>query len=101
MSNHEKLNAWVQEMAAMCQPDKIVWIDGSDAQREKLAAEAVASGELIKLNQKKHPGCYYHRTAKNDVARTEHLTYICTSKQEDAGPTNNWMTPEDGYRRAG
>ncbi len=101
MSNHEKLNAWVQEMAAMCQPDKIVWIDGSDAQREKLAAEAVASGELIKLNQKKYPGCYYHRTAKNDVARTEHLTYICTSKQEDAGPTNNWMTPEDAYRRAG
>jgi phosphoenolpyruvate carboxykinase (GTP) len=101
MTDHVKLNAWVQEMAGMCQPDKIVWIDGGDAQRDQLTAEAVASGELIKLNQKKHPGCYYHRTAKNDVARTEHLTYICTPKQEDAGPTNNWMSPEDGYRRAG
>jgi phosphoenolpyruvate carboxykinase (GTP) len=101
MTNHAKLNAWVQEMAAMCQPDKVVWIDGSDAQREQLTAEAVASGELIKLNQKKHPGCYFHRTAKNDVARTEHLTYICTPKQEDVGPTNNWLSPEEGYRRAG
>ena len=101
MTNHAKLNAWVQEAAAMCQPDKIVWIDGSDAQRDQLTAEAVASGELIKLNQKKHPGCYYHRTAKNDVARTEHLTYICMPRKEEVGPTNNWMTPEEGYRRAG
>jgi len=100
MSENKKLNDWINEMAAMCQPDKIVWIDGSDEQRNQLRAEAVATGELIELNQKKLPGCYLHRTAQNDVARTEHLTYICTSKKEDAGPTNNWLSPPDGYQRA-
>ncbi|MBN1490040.1 MAG: phosphoenolpyruvate carboxykinase, partial [Phycisphaerae bacterium] len=101
MTEHVALKKWVDECAKLCKPDKTVWIDGSDEQRDALRAEAVATGEIIELNQKKYPGCYYHRTARNDVARTEHLTYICTSKEEDAGPTNNWMSPEDGYRRAG
>jgi len=100
MTEHKGLQAWVSEMAAMCQPDNIVWIDGSDAQRDKLRAEAVAKGEIIELNQAKLPGCYLHRTAPNDVARTEHLTYICTTNKEDVGPTNNWMSPEEGYARA-
>jgi len=101
MTNHQGLKKWIDECAAMCKPDKIVWIDGSDAQRDALRAEAVASGEILALNQKKLPGCYYHRTAINDVARTEHLTYICTKEKDDAGPTNNWMSPDEGYRRAG
>lgn len=100
MSEHSELNAWVQEMARMCQPDKIVWIDGSEEEKERLTAEAFRTGELIPLNQEKLPGCVYHRTAENDVARTEDLTYICTRLREDAGPTNNWMSPEEGYRRA-
>ena len=100
MIKHKALEDWIKECAALCQPDKVVWIDGSDAQRDALRAEACASGEILKLNQNKMPGCYYHRTAANDVARTEHLTYICTPDKEDAGPNNNWMPPEEGYRRA-
>ncbi len=88
-------------MASLCQPDRVVWIDGSKQQRAELEAEAVSTGELIRLNQEKWPGCLYHRTAKNDVARTEHLTYICTSRKADAGPNNNWMSPEEGYHKAG
>ena len=101
VNQHRKLQEWVDEMARMCGPDRIVWIDGSEEERERLTQEAVGSGELILLNQEKYPGCVYHRTATNDVARTEHLTYICSKLREDAGPTNNWMSPEEGYRRAG
>jgi len=87
-------------MARLCEPDQIVWIDGSEEERERLTREAFATGELIELDQNRYPGCVYHRTAANDVARTEHLTYICTPRRDDAGPTNNWMSPEEGYRRA-
>ena len=87
-------------MAAMCQPDRIVWIDGSEEQKQRLTKEAIATGEVVELNQDKLPGCLYHRTALNDVARTEHLTYICTKKREGAGPTNNWMSPADAYAKA-
>ncbi len=100
MNQHRKLQEWVEEMARMCGPDQIVWIDGSEEQKERLTQEAVATGELTLLDQEKLPGCVYHRTAVNDVARTEDLTYICTTLREDAGPTNNWMSPEEGYRRA-
>jgi phosphoenolpyruvate carboxykinase (GTP) len=98
---HAMLENWVKECAALCQPDSVVWCDGSEEERMRLEKEAFATGELIQLNQEKLPGCVYHRTASNDVARTEHLTYICTSRKEDAGPNNNWMSPEDGYGRAG
>ncbi|MBI3947790.1 MAG: phosphoenolpyruvate carboxykinase (GTP) [Armatimonadetes bacterium] len=101
MTQHSELSAWIQEMAQLCQPDKIVWIDGSEEERKRLTEEAIATGELIPLNQEKLPGCVYHRTAENDVARTEELTYVCTTLREDAGPTNNWMSPSEGYRRAG
>jgi phosphoenolpyruvate carboxykinase (GTP) len=87
-------------MARFCQPDNIVWIDGSDTQRRQLEEEALAMGELIPLNQDKLPGCFLHRTNPNDVARTEHLTYICTKSKHDAGPTNNWMSPLAAYRKA-
>ncbi len=92
---------WVDEMARLCKPDRVVWCDGSLEEKERLTAEALCTGELTELNQDKLPGCTYHRTATNDVARTEHLTFICTSKEEDAGPTNNWMSPEDAYRKLG
>lgn len=92
---------WVDEMARLCKPDRVVWCDGSLEEKERLTAESLCTGELIELNQEKLPGCTYHRTATNDVARTEHLTFICTSKEEDAGPTNNWMSPEDAYRKLG
>jgi len=101
MTRNKALQKWVSEMAELCQPDRIVWIDGSEEQKRALEREAMASGEIIKLDEEKFPGCFYHRTATNDVARTEHLTYICTSKKEDAGPTNNWMEPAEAYRQAG
>lgn len=100
MHQHRELQEWVDQMARMCCPDHIVWIDGSDEEKDRLTSEAIASGELTLLDQEKLPGCVYHRTAVNDVARVEDLTYICTRLQEDAGPTNNWMSSEEGYRRA-
>ncbi|MFH1692221.1 MAG: phosphoenolpyruvate carboxykinase (GTP) [Candidatus Omnitrophota bacterium] len=96
-----KLKAWVKEMAAMCKPDQIIWINGSSEQKKSLEDEAVSTGEIVRLNAEKMPGCFYHRTAVNDVARTEHLTFICTKDKEDAGPTNNWMAPKDAYKKAG
>ena len=90
---------WIDQMVNLCQPDSIVWIDGSEAQLEELRAQAVATGELTKLNEEKLPGCYLHRTAPNDVARVEDRTFICCRKQEDAGPTNNWMDPQEMYAK--
>ncbi|MCU0666924.1 MAG: phosphoenolpyruvate carboxykinase (GTP) [Candidatus Omnitrophica bacterium] len=99
-TTNKKLMDWVNQMAKLCCPDEIIWIDGTGAQRKKLEDEAVTTGELMPLNQDKLPGCFLHRTAVNDVARTEHLTYICTSKKEDSGPNNNWMSPSAAYRKA-
>ncbi len=101
MSEHRELLEWIDECAKLCEPDRIVWIDGSEEEKERLTQEALTTGELLPMDQEKWPGCVYHRTAVNDVARTEDLTFICTTLQDDAGPTNNWMSPEEGYRRAG
>jgi len=101
MTKNKPLLSWIEEMAEMCQPDRIYWCDGSVEEKERLEKEACDSGELIKLNQEKLPGCFFHRTNPNDVARTEDLTFICTPDKNDAGPNNNWMSPEDGYKRAG
>jgi phosphoenolpyruvate carboxykinase (GTP) len=100
MTKHKLLAKWVKECAELCEPDKIVWCDGSEEEKAYLEREAFKTGELVKLDQNKLPGCVYHRTAINDVARTEKLTYICTKRKRDAGPINNWMSPEEGYRRA-
>ena len=100
MTKHNKLKKWVKNMSALCQPDSIIWINGSAEQKKRLENEACSTGEMIRLNQKKLPGCYYHRTAINDVARTENLTFICTKKRSDAGPKNNWMSPTEAYRKA-
>lgn len=98
MTNNKSVLAWIEEMKALVNPDKVVWIDGSDEQREALREEACSTGEMIKLNQEKLPGCYLHRTAVNDVARVEDRTFICSRKEEDAGPTNNWMDPQKAYK---
>ena len=90
---------WIEEMAEMVNPDKIVWIDGSDEQAEALKAEACSIGELEKLNEELLPNCYLHRTAINDVARVEGRTFICTRKKEDAGNINNWMDPNECYAK--
>ena len=97
MTNNKKVLTWLEEMKALTKPDKVVWIDGSEEQLEALRAESVETGEMIKLNQEKLPGCYFHRTAVNDVARVEDRTFICTTKKEDAGPNNNWMAPAEMY----
>ncbi|MBU3958374.1 MAG: phosphoenolpyruvate carboxykinase, partial [Candidatus Omnitrophica bacterium] len=73
-TTNKKLIDWVNKMARLCAPDEIVWIDGSEVQKRRIEEEAVSIGELIRLNQKSLPGCFLHRTAPNDVARTEHLT---------------------------
>ncbi len=86
---------WIDEMAALTKPDKIVWIDGSEEQLGSLRQEGYKTGELIKLNDQELPGCVYHRSAVNDVARVEDRTFICCEKKEDAGPTNNWMDPKE------
>lgn len=86
---------WVEEMTALTKPDKVVWIDGSKEQIDALKAEAISTGEMIELNQEKLPGCLYHRTLPNDVARVEDRTFICCKNKEDAGPTNNWMDPDE------
>jgi phosphoenolpyruvate carboxykinase (GTP) len=86
-------------MAARCRPDRVVWCDGSDGEKDRLVQECLQTGELIELNQRKRPGCYLHRSAPHDVARTEHLTFIRTEREEDAGPTNNWMAPHEARAR--
>ena len=98
MTNNKSILDWIKEKADLVQPDSIVWIDGSEAQLDTLREEACKTGEMIKLNEEKLPGCYYHRTAVNDVARVEDRTLICSRKEEDAGPTNHWMDPEKAYK---
>ncbi len=83
----------------MCQPDDVFWCDGSEEEKDRLTEVAVRYGDLMPLNQKELPGCYLHRSAPNDVARTENLTFICTDQQEEAGPNNNWMAPSESYDR--
>ncbi len=101
MTKNIHVNKWIDEMAAMTQPDKIVWIDGSEEQANALREEACSTGEMFKLNQEKLPGCYLHRTAVNDVARVEGRTFICTETKEQAGNINNWMDPKECYEKLG
>jgi len=98
-TKNAELLAWVAKMAQMTQPDNIVWCDGSEEEKKRFTDLAVKEGILIPLNQQKRPGCYLHRSNPNDVARVEHLTFICTTNKEDAGPTNNWMEPEAAYTK--
>ncbi|MBE7040693.1 MAG: phosphoenolpyruvate carboxykinase (GTP) [Ruminococcaceae bacterium] len=98
MIKNKSVNAWIEEMKALVKPDNVVVIDGSEELYEKLRAEACSTGEMIKLNEETLPGCYLHRTAVNDVARVEDRTFICAKTKEAAGPTNNWMDPQEAYK---
>lgn len=90
---------WIRDQIALCAPDSVFWCDGSEVEKEFLLNQAVDQGVLIRLNQEKHPGCYYHRSNPNDVARVEQLTFVCTEVEEDTGPTNYWAKPEEMRRR--
>ncbi len=94
LTNNKYITDWVAAQAELCKPDEIVWIDGSEAQLAEIRGEGFRTGELIKLNEEILPGCVYHRSAVNDVARVEARTFICCEREEDAGPTNNWMAPD-------
>ncbi len=98
LTQNKSILSWLDEKVDLLKPEKIVWIDGSEEQLEALRKEACESGEMVKLNEDLLPGCYYHRTAPNDVARVEDRTLICSKKEEDAGPTNHWMDPEKAYK---
>ena len=98
LTQNKSMLAWIDEMTELMKPDQIVWIDGSEEQLEALRKEACESGEMIKLNEEKLPGCYLHRTKPNDVARVEARTFICANSKEEAGPTNNWMEPAEAYK---
>lgn len=102
MTHNKKVLDWLEEMKSLTKPDKVVWIDGSEKQLDALRKEACeVTKELIKLDEKELPGCYLHRTAVNDVARVEDRTFICTTKKDDAGPNNNWMSPSEAYDKVG
>ena len=97
MTTNKTVLTWVDEAVALCKPDHVLWIDGSDKQADTLRQEAFGTGELIPLNQDKLPGCVLHRSDVNDVARVEDRTFICCRRKEDAGPTNNWFDPKEAY----
>ena len=98
-TNHLAICAWVESMAKLCEPDRIFWCSGSETEKKFLTDQAVQSGILVPLNGKKWPGCYYHRSNPNDVARVEQLTFICTPTEEEVGPTNNWAEPSEMYTK--
>src|SRR3954449_5339980 len=93
VKNAELIN-FVTEMVELCKPDQVYWCNGSQEEYDRLCAEMVAGGTFIKLNPELRPGCFLTRSHPSDVARVEDRTYICSMKEEDAGPTNNWMEPE-------
>jgi phosphoenolpyruvate carboxykinase (GTP) len=95
------LENWVNEAAQLTRPDRIVYCDGSEAENQRILAEMVRGGDSVKLNESTYPNCYLSRSSPNDVARTEHLTFICTPEKDDAGPTNNWMDPEGAKSKVG
>ncbi len=101
VTSNQAVISWVEQIAKMTKPDQIHWCDGSEREKDELTAQALATGEVEALDPYKLPGCVLHRTAQNDVARTEGLTFICTSNKDDAGPTNNWMAPDEAYKKLG
>ena len=99
MTDNKYVLEFVEKYRKLFSPDEVVWVDGSREQHKMLTCEAIATGEVIKLSNSLMPGCLYHRTAVNDVARVEDRTFICTTDREDAGITNNWMAPSEAYAK--
>ncbi len=95
MTSNETLSAWVDEVARLTRPDSVHWCDGSETENRSMVNLMLESGDLLELNQETHPGCYLHRSDPSDVARVEHLTFVCTSDPETAGPNNHWMDPAE------
>src|SRR5437867_13445380 len=89
------LEQWVDECSRITRPKAVHWCDGSAAEYQRLVQEMLGTRTLIELNQQAYPGCYLHRSDPSDVARTEHLTFVCSRTKEDAGPNNNWMSPDE------
>mgnify|MGYP001589933350 CR=1 FL=1 len=92
---------WVEEVRKITQPDKVMWCDGSEEENRRFISQMLTTGEVKPLNQESYPNCYLHRSHSSDVARTEHLTFICSKNKDDAGPTNNWMSPEEAKNKVG
>ena len=101
MTNNQQVLKFVNDSIALCKPRNVVWITGEEEQLESLRKDAMATGELIKLNEDLLPGCYLHHSAVNDVARVEGRTFICCENKDDAGPINNWMDPKEAYEKVG
>ena len=93
------LQDWVDRVAKLTQPEDIHWCNGSDAEYKRLVNQMCRSGDLIPLNEDDYPNCYLHRSDPSDVARVEHLTYVCTENEEDAGPNNHWMSPGEAHEK--
>ncbi|MCW8807137.1 MAG: phosphoenolpyruvate carboxykinase (GTP) [Rhodanobacter sp.] len=93
------LERWVNDAAALTRPATIHWCDGSEAEYQSLIRQMLQTGDLVELNQQTHPGCYLHRSNPADVARVEHLTFVCHSQQQDSGPNNHWMAPAEAHAK--
>src|SRR6516162_4561088 len=98
-TTNKHLIRWVEKMAELCRPDSIHWVDGLQAEYDFLCDRLVAAGTFVRLDQKKWPGCFYARSAPNDMARVEDRTFICSLSRDAAGPTNNWVNPYEMRRR--
>jgi len=99
MISRTALQEWVESVAQLTRPDRIYWCNGSEAEYQELLREMQADGTLLKLHPEKYPNCYLHRSHPSDVARTEHLTFVCTKEKDEVGPNNNWMTPKEGHEK--
>ena len=99
MTSNPTLASWIEEVNQLTQPDHIHWCDGSEGEYQKLIKLMLKTGDLLPLNQETHPGCYLHRSDPSDVARTEHLTFVCTDNESDAGPNNQWMSPDQAHAK--
>mgnify|MGYP006430697939 FL=1 len=99
MTSYQDLSEWVTQVAALTQPESIHWCDGSEEENSALKELMLSTGDLLRLNEETHPNCFLHRSDPKDVARVEHLTFVCAELEDDAGPNNNWMSPDDGHAK--